>query len=232
VRTLVLWDIDLTLLDLRKLGGGWFQRAVQEVTGRELTTTPAFAGRTDRWIARQLLLDVGLAPTDDLIDRIHDVATRAAGEDRARMAEVGHVLPGVPEILRELAARPEVVQTLVTGNLKPIAGFKLDAFGLDKHVDLDIGGYGSTSEHRELLVAQALHAMRERYGDEPTATVVVGDTPHDVHAALAHDARAVGVTTGSFDADALATAGAHAILPDLADTDRAVAAILDGQPGN
>lgn len=225
MRTLVLWDIDRTLLDLSKVGGRWFRRALREVTGREVTTTPAFGGRTDRWIARQMLLDLDVEPTDDLIDRVHDAATLAAGEDRARIAEVGVVLPGVPEILSELAARPDVVQTLVTGNLKPIAGFKLDAFGLDRHLDLDLGGYGSTSEHRELLVAQAIHATRERYGD-PAVTVVVGDTPHDMHAALAHDARAVGVTTGSFDADALTTAGAHAILPDLADTHRALAAIL------
>jgi phosphoglycolate phosphatase-like HAD superfamily hydrolase len=226
-----MWDVDLTLLDLRRLGGHWFQRAVHEVTGRELTTTPAFAGRTDRWIAQQILFDVGVPPTDEMIDRIHDVVTRIAGEDRARMAEVGVVLPGVPEILRELAARPDIVQTLVTGNLRLIAGFKLDALGLDKYVDLDVGGYGSTSEHRELLVAQAIRAARERYGD-PVTTVVIGDTPHDVHAALAHEARAIGVTTGSFDTDALASAGAHVILPDLADTDRALAAILDGHPGH
>ena len=52
--TLVLWDVDLTLLDLRRMGGGWFTAAIVEVTGREPVNVPAFGGRTDRWIAARL----------------------------------------------------------------------------------------------------------------------------------------------------------------------------------
>ena len=44
---------------------------------------------------------------------------------------------------------------------------------------------------------------------------------------LEHDARAVGVATGNYPADALLAAGAHAVLPDLADTERAISTILD-----
>ena len=60
--------------------------------------------------------------------------------------------------------------------------------------------------------------------------MLVGDTPLDVAAALATGARAVGVATGQFTAADLAASGAHAVLPDLADTARVVAAIL-GPPG-
>jgi len=59
-----------------------------------------------------------------------------------------------------------------------------------------------------------------------TATVLVGDTPLDVEAALATGSRAVAVATGSYSADELAAAGAHAVLPDLADTARVLDAIL------
>ena len=62
--------------------------------------------------------------------------------------------------------------------------------------------------------------------DSPgAATVLVGDTPLDVEAALATGARAVAVATGSYPAADLAAAGAHVVLPDLTDTARVVAAV-------
>lgn len=225
MRTLVLWDIDMTLVDLRRLGGRWFHRALVEVTGRELGAAPPFGGRTDRWIAMQVLAEVGVEPSEDLIDRLHAAVVRIAEADRQRMADVGIVLPGVPEVLKELAGRPDVVQTLVTGNLRPIAGFKVDAFGLGEYLDLEIGGYGGSSEERSVLVADALAGTSRQHGDDFTV-VVVGDTPHDVHAALTHQARAVAVATGNYPEDALAAAGAHVVLPDLGDTARALAAIM------
>jgi phosphoglycolate phosphatase-like HAD superfamily hydrolase len=56
--------------------------------------------------------------------------------------------------------------------------------------------------------------------------VVIGDTPFDVTAALAAGARAVGVATGSHPAAELRAAGAHAVLPDLTDTDAVLKALL------
>ena len=58
------------------------------------------------------------------------------------------------------------------------------------------------------------------------ATVLVGDTPLDVAAALATGARAVGVATGNFTEQELIAAGAHAVLPDRSDTARVRAAVL------
>lgn len=227
--TLVLWDVDLTLLDLRRMGGGWFFEALLEVTGREPVNPPTFGGRTDRWIAAQLLLDVGMEPTDELITTLHETVIRLAGEQRARIAEFGVVLPGVPAVLAELAARPDVAQSLVTGNLRPVAGFKVEAFDLGRHLDLEIGGYGGTSEIRAHLVAEALTSATHRHGTPfaADAVAVVGDTPHDVEAALANGTRAIGVATGRHPAEELLAAGAHAVLPDLADIDRALATILN-----
>lgn len=224
----MLWDIDLTLLDLRPLGARWFGRAVAEVTGREPTDVPPFGGRTDRWIARELLAGVGATPTDELIAHLHAVAVRIAGEQRASIAELGVVLPGVPAVLRAVDGRPDVAQSLVTGNLRPIADLKVGAFDLDRYLDLEIGGYGGTSEQRAHLVAEALACARGKHGGGlPAAGVaVVGDTPHDIRAALDNGVRAIGVATGRHDATQLRAAGAHAVLPDLADTPAALATIL------
>jgi phosphoglycolate phosphatase len=139
------------------------------------------------------------------------------------------VLPGVPAVLAAvlaaLAGRPGVAQTLVTGNLAPIAGYKVGAFGLDRYLDLELGGYGGVSADRHELVADALRRAAGRFAG-PLTPVVVGDTPHDVAGALACGVRAVGVCTGRFTAAELTAAGAHAVLPDLADTDAALAAVL------
>jgi phosphoglycolate phosphatase-like HAD superfamily hydrolase len=59
---------------------------------------------------------------------------------------------------------------------------------------------------------------------------VVGDTPSDIEAAVAHGARSVGVASGQFTELQLAEAGADEVLPDLADTDKAVNAIITGRP--
>ncbi|MGA9313761.1 MAG: HAD hydrolase-like protein, partial [Solirubrobacteraceae bacterium] len=74
-------------------------------------------------------------------------------------------------------------------------------------------------------VARRNAAARHGHDFGGRATVLVGDTPSDVEAALATGASAVGVASGSFDVTELTQAGAHVVLPDLADTDAVVAAI-------
>jgi phosphoglycolate phosphatase-like HAD superfamily hydrolase len=121
-----------------------------------------------------------------------------------------------------------VVQSLLTGNIRPMAEIKLAAAGLTRHLDLEVGSYGDLHEIRAELVAPARAAAAAAYGQDfgGTATVLIGDTPLDVAAALATGARAVGVATGHFSTADLAAAGAHAVLPDLTGTAAVVSAIL------
>jgi phosphoglycolate phosphatase-like HAD superfamily hydrolase len=56
--------------------------------------------------------------------------------------------------------------------------------------------------------------------------VIVGDTPADVTCGRGVGARALGVATGAYTLEDLAAAGAHAVFPDLADTEAVVAALL------
>jgi phosphoglycolate phosphatase len=121
-----------------------------------------------------------------------------------------------------------LVQSLLTGNIRALAEVKLGALGLTDHLDLAVGAYGDTSEVRAELVQVARERAALAYDCEfdGAATVLVGDTPRDVEAALATGARAVGVATGSYTATELAVAGAHAVLHDLTDTALALTAIL------
>ena len=63
-------------------------------------------------------------------------------------------------------------------------------------------------------------------GGDTLATLVIGDTPNDVRAAGDNGAVSVAVATGHFSAEELRSAGAHTVLPDLADTDAVRAAVL------
>jgi phosphoglycolate phosphatase-like HAD superfamily hydrolase len=170
--------------------------------------------------------------------------TRQAPAYGEQVRARGRVLPGVPEALAALGALDaldaldgRVRQSVLTGNIRPLAEVKLAALGLGDPLDLAIGAYGDMDEVRAELVGVARARARASAGGfgrdsgrdfDGEATVLVGDTPLDVAAALATGARAVAVATGSFTEAELAAAGAHAVLPDLSDTERVRAAILGG----
>src|SRR5207253_5591871 len=139
-------------------------------------------------------------------------------------------LPGAAAAVAALAAA-RIRQSLLTGNVRPLAALKLRRAGLGPGLDLDAGAYGDAHEVRAELVTVARRAARQAYGRAfpGAATVLVGDTPLDVEAATATGARAVAVATGSYPAAALAAAGAHTVLPDLTDTGAVLAAVT-GSP--
>ncbi|MGH3284318.1 MAG: HAD family hydrolase, partial [Streptosporangiaceae bacterium] len=82
------------------------------------------------------------------------------------------------------------------------------------------------------LVTVARAAAARAYGADfaGARTVLIGDTPLDVAAALATGARVVTVATGSYTAAELTAAGAHMVLPDLTDAARVLAAITGALP--
>jgi len=114
--------------------------------------------------------------------------------------------------------------------MRVLAAVKLAALGLDRFLDLRIGAYGDAHEIRADLVPLARASATAAHGADfgGDATVLIGDTPLDIEAARLSDARAVGVATGNFTMAELAAAGADAVLPDLADTARVLAALIPG----
>jgi phosphoglycolate phosphatase len=225
VRTLVLWDIDLTLVDYSGIGRRWYADALAAVVGVPLKHLPSFPGRTERSLVREFLAAHDSSDSDEQVERFFSVLTELAEQDRPSLPRLGRALPGALEILTELAGRDGVVQSLVTGNLPVLADYKLSAFGLHRHIDFSVGGYGSLSENRSDLVAAAVAQASAKHGSFDSV-VVVGDTPHDVAAGLHHGTVTVGVATGRFTAKELASSGAHFTLPDLVDTSVVVRAVL------
>lgn len=222
---LVLWDIDQTLIDLRGSGRAWYAQAFTEVLGVTMSGMPGFFGRTERAITSEMLAAHGIEPDEEMLRKFWAGLVNCSEQALPTLAEIGIALPGAAEALSAVADHDGVVQSLVTGNLREIAWHKLSAFDLHEHVDFELGGYGDLSAHRPDLVGCAVGLAAARHG-RAESVIVIGDTPHDVTAALAHDAIAVAVATGRFDAQTLREAGAHFVLPDLSDTATVVAAVL------
>lgn len=224
---LVLWDIDLTLIDARGFGKDWYSAALVKITGNPLREMPDTAGRTELAIASDVLTLHDIAVDESSIEAIFAALADVVTERRTELSLRGSAMPGAAGALRALADIPGFVQTLVTGNLPSVAFIKLDAFGLHRHVDFDIGGFGTDSLHRHDLITSSIAKANAKHATSfaPEDVVVVGDTPHDIAGALHCGTVAIGVATGRSDENELRDAGAHVVLPDLTNTDTVLEAL-------
>jgi phosphoglycolate phosphatase len=225
---LVLWDIDYTLINAGSSSTQLYGVVFRKLFGRELAGITPMAGRTDRAIVRQTLERAGVSDPQEHVEAfLAELAAQAPGF-RALVAERGQVLPGAAASLAALArlGPAHAVQSVLTGNIRPLAEAKLGALGLTVHLDFDIGAYGDHHEIRAELVHLARRNAARDYGQDfaGQAAVVIGDTPLDVAAARAAGARAVAVATGASSVADLA--GADAVLADLTDTAAVLTALL------
>ncbi|MHB1808485.1 MAG: HAD hydrolase-like protein [Solirubrobacteraceae bacterium] len=218
---LLLFDIDGTLLrNAAEAHAHALRMALHEVHGIGGQDDPgqwprvAAAGRTDMEIAREIAL-------------ICDVPTVRFEQGREQLIEIcvreyvrlvpddlsDRVILGIRSLLEELGARDDVMLSLVTGNLEPVARIKLDRAGLGRFFAAGQGGFGSDSDDRTDLPPLA----RERAGrarglrEHPRRdTIVIGDTDRDVACAHSDGVRCFGVSTGPLGRDGLARADAVA----------------------
>ncbi|WP_203596854.1 HAD hydrolase-like protein [Actinomadura bangladeshensis] len=228
MRTLVLWDVDHTLINAGGVSAGIYASVFERLIGSPPEKVAAMAGRTDLDITTETLRHHGIDPTPALLASFTTALAETFATRSHEIAARGHVLPGAHAALKALAARPDAIQSALTGNMEPIARVKLTAFGLTDLFDLDVGAYGMDGVERPPLVRLAQQRASGKYGDAFTAsnTVLIGDTPHDVRAGHEGGARVVAVATGATTAAALRLSGADLVLNDLTDTARVIQAIL------
>jgi phosphoglycolate phosphatase-like HAD superfamily hydrolase len=219
----VLWDIDQTLIAGGGVGREAYAAAFQQATGARLERPWQFNGHTEQAAATEVLRSHGFSPDNGLLDRFLALLVNELERRKGDLAERGQALPGAVEAL---AAVGELAhQSVLTGNLYPVAVLKLSLFGMEKYVDPRIGAYGGDAYERHDLPPFAVNRARHVLGTPVTDLVIVGDTVRDVETALTAGATAVAVATGRTTAEDLAAAGAHFVLPDLADTTEVLKAV-------
>jgi phosphoglycolate phosphatase len=154
--TLILWDVDNTLIDNGGVSKETYALAFELLTGQPALVRPATDGRTDFQIMRELL-SANSVDTEKYVDikQFERVLVEAMGRNTPHLSRRGHVLPGVIDALRALSTVPTVIQSVLTGNIANNARAKLGAFNLDTWFDLDIGGFGSDDKVRSNLVNAA-----------------------------------------------------------------------------
>jgi phosphoglycolate phosphatase len=226
---LVLWDIDHTLIDTGGVGSEIYAAAFQQVTGRPMEKMADVSGRTEPVIFRETLQLHKIDAPASLFGTFagHQARGYAGRADEVRHR--GQALPGAAEALRVISAKPDLIQSVLTGNTRPSAELKLRIFGLDSYLDMDSGAYGTDDDTRANLVGIARKRATQAHGVpfDASTTVLIGDTPNDVQAALDGGARIVAVASGRDSVDDLRTAGAGTVFRDLTDTAALIDAIYD-----
>ena len=215
-RLLILWDIDGTLVaGAADAHGRALELATAEAIGLEVPTVASIGpgGRTDREIVRVLAEAAGVDADDFRFEHADKVITRAVEIYGATVEpDLTHcVLPGVEDLITELAPRDDLVMGLLTGNIDRVAALKLGAAGIAKHFDFTSGAYGSDEEDRRRLPELARNrATRGRGAWEKDRTVIIGDTHRDIACARADGIGVICVATGPQTAEELADADAVA----------------------
>ena len=225
MKTLLLWDIDGTLVRAGQIAGTVFAAAVESMFG-----VPAqdhgvtYGGKTDPQIAREILAALSIDHDAEVhLPQLIAALERGLAEGREEMREGGVVLPGVEKVLAHLHDHPDVVQSVLTGNTRANAILKLETFGLSRWIDVEVGAFGSDDADRKALVPIALDRVARRHGPADTDhTWVVGDTPADAACARAGGVRCLLVASGHASREELEAAGADVVVDDLSDTDAVV----------
>ncbi|REE98489.1 HAD family hydrolase [Thermomonospora umbrina] len=234
---LVLWNIDHTLVDVGRVTRDAYAEAFQRTTGRPLVRLAPVSGRTESEIIFETLAFNDIEPADDDLATFMAALAQAFAARRGLLRTHGRLLPGAKEAAVALGRGRGCVQSVLTGSIQPNAVLKLAEFGLDTHLDTEVGGYENGVYSKAALLELARSRASEKYGiafDESAAwqtgdtkglTVYIADSVRDVQAAKIAKAGSVGVATGGATEAELRAAGADVVLPTLADTESVVHAV-------
>jgi len=216
--TLLLWDIDGTLIVSQGAGVRAMERALTRRFGITCDLGVIdWAGRTDSWIVTEVLRHVGLEYTAENA-RAYLEAYLELLPIELQNGPQGQVLPGVPELLETCHRHSAVAQGLLTGNLRRGAEHKLTHYGVWHY--FAFGAFADDSPRRNDLGPHALRRAKELHGREfaPESTYIIGDTPHDIECGKVIGAHTIAVATGQHSVAQLAAHQPTAVFPNLSDT--------------
>lgn len=203
-----LFDIDGTLLNTRDgIHRTALKRAMQEAYGIEAPLEGViFHGKTDVGILRTALARIGIADGafESKLAAALNVVRQHVSENQARI--VTQLCPAVVEAVSILKDRGKLLG-IASGNLESVGWHKVQAAGLRPF--FSFGSFCDQCELRADIFRQAAREARRQLGDQ-TTICFVGDTPDDIEAARASEARVIAVGTGIYSAKDLS-----ALNPDV-----------------
>lgn len=216
---LVIFDLDGTLIDSVAL-------IVETVT--EAFTAVGQAVPTEQEIraisgitAREAMAI--LAPGTDA-ERVETILQSYRTHYQARAGVSREPLfKGALAALDRLQAQPDTVLAVATGK-----GYRGAVTLLERHAIIDRFHSIQTPDHnRGKPDPQMIDTAMEKAGVGHEATVMIGDTVHDMRMARAAGVKALGVAWGYHEIDELTGAGAHLVIERFDDLDRAIDQLLE-----
>lgn len=221
---LILFDIDMTLLETDHIGIALLENAGRELFHERFTAEGInFGGCLDPVIIAQMLINNQVDNTPDNITALrkhyHTGLQRTANE-----RPIARALPGANELVNATRTHPAINAIgVLTGNYPETGAIKLASAGFDPtHFEINAWGDASphAQPHRSHLPPVAIESFKsmKRQHIDPEQVIVIGDTIHDVTCALDNNCRALAVATGHATREELEQAGAHLVVDDLTKT--------------
>jgi phosphoglycolate phosphatase-like HAD superfamily hydrolase len=229
LRRLVLFDIDGTILTDRGASRSAFADALASVYGYDGDLSRYdFSGRTDPQIAHMVLRDAGHSAEDidSALPRLWEIYL--ARLERNATPERVRVMPGIRELLAELAVHGDIVLALLTGNIEPGARLKLGGAGLNDY--FPFGAFGSDSPDRNDLPPIAMQRASQQLGKEFRGedVVIIGDSIYDVRCGVPYEATTIAVASGKTPAETLRAENPRHFFESAEDLGAMIRAILGG----
>lgn len=201
IESVILWDIDGTLLNSPDSRLDKHVLAVEVFLGHALPTQERIAGKTDRQLLCELLKANGTDVSSNALTEVLGIL------DSLSIKEISQSpVSTIPGAVSALAAADSAgwINGLLTGNTPARARAKLESASIWEAFDLNFGYFGDNAASRLDLVAEGISAIQSQGCFE---VVLVGDTPLDIQSAKRHGLRVVAVATGLYS------------FPDLNDLD-------------
>lgn len=233
---LILFDIDMTLLETDHIGITLLENAGRELFHERFTAEGInFGGCLDPVIIAQMLINNQVDNTPDNITALrkhyHTGLQRTANQ-----RPIARALAGAHELVAATRIHDSIDAIgVLTGNYPETGAIKLASAGFDP-THFEINAWGDASPHAQPLrshlppvAIQNFLELRARAID-PEQVIIIGDTIHDVTCALDNGCRALAVATGHATREELQDAGAHIVVDDLTQTEQLLEWMLTRAP--
>lgn len=220
METLLMWDIDGTLLRNKGAGRRAMNRAFEQMMGdagcRDAFDRIQMAGGLDLHFIHEVFAEQGVdrSHLEEYLSLYYAHLKEEVGDGQSIL------MPNVRNMLERARRTDSLYNALGTGNLELGARIKLDLFDLNSY--FPVGGFCYGLVERYQVLQDGVERARKHYAVDfaPERVVIIGDTVRDIEAARKIGAKVIAVATGGNSYEMLEAAKPDLLLADLTDEER------------